>query len=129
LTLAVKCWIDGLLRRGGKMNKKELQAKKSELEAMSKDIDNQLNEIEEIERNEKVENNKIRLDILRSNKDLILSLFEHNRTSCSDENPDNGYSYVNGHSRCNKCHLMEILDEEYNNDFEVSFDIMINKIF
>jgi hypothetical protein len=72
--------------------------------------------------------NKIQLDILREHKGLILNLIEHDRTSCSDENPSNGYGSASYGARCEKCHLIEILNEDYNNDFSVSFGVSIKKI-
>lgn len=57
----------------------------------------------------------------------ILSRIQHSRTSCSDENPCNGYDDSVGYARCTKCHLMEIL--ETNDDtFEVSLGVTITKI-
>lgn len=39
------------------------------------------------------------------NKELLLSLMDHGRTSCSDESPTNGYAH-NGYYRCYKCALI-----------------------
>ena len=77
--------------------------------------------------NDKIEANKIKLDNLRENKDLILLLFKHSRTSCSDTNISNGYVSDRG-ARCSKCHLIEILDGWWGNEFDVNFEISISKI-
>lgn len=105
------------------MNKEQLLKQKQEL-------DNQIAEIEENEYKQKIENNKIRLNKLRENKEFILSLFEHQRASCSDDYVSNGYGSASYGARCSKCHLIEILNSEWDNEFEfeVDFDIAITKI-
>jgi dsDNA-binding SOS-regulon protein len=49
---------------------------------------------------------------LRENKDVVLSLVKHSRSSCSDKNVSNGYGSAEYGARCSKCHLIEILDED-----------------
>jgi hypothetical protein len=68
------------------------------------------------------------------NRDNILSLkqtdilerIEHSCSSCSDKNPCNGYLEAVGYARCNKCHLMEVL-EDVDERFEISIDVSIHK--
>lgn len=62
-------------------------------------------------------------------KAYIIAHTEHTRSSCSDENPCNGYhgdSYLRNEGfRCPKCMLMEILNGEHGGayDFRLSFEI------
>ena len=105
------------------MTEKEILEQNKILEEKMRKLKKQLQEIKDKEYKEKIEKNKIKLDELRENKDYILSLFSHDRTSCSDDNPINGYSEVSGYPRCGKCFLMEILNNEWDNSFEVSFEI------
>jgi len=68
---------------------------------------------------------KQHIDIIRKYKDVILPLIEHDRSSCSDENPCNGFGSASYGARCNKCHLIEILDGQYGNEFDVKFEVVI----
>ena len=101
---------------------------KQELIQQKLDIERQLEKIEVEEKSEKKKKNKLYLDELRKNKELILSLVKHGRTSCSDENPINGYGTSDYGARCTKCHLIEILDEEWEDRFSVTFDVYIDKV-
>jgi len=111
------------------MTEKEILEQNKILEEKMRKLKSQLQEIKDKEYQQRLEKNKIKLDELRENKDFILSLFDHSRTSCSDQYPMNGYIEDYGYARCNKCFLMEILNSEYDNSFEVSFDININKVY
>ena len=111
--------------------------KEEELELEEKELYDKLNKIKE--EKEEIRQQKIsekrkevakKIRYLRENKDVILPLLEHSRTSCSDENPCNGYEYSSGYARCNKCWLMEILDDEWydendgeNIDFDIEFSV------
>lgn len=54
-------------------------------------------------------------------------MISHDRTSCSDVNPANGYNCKYG-SKCRKCHLIEILNGEWGDgDFEADFEVHINQ--
>lgn len=84
--------------------------------------------IHEEELNAKKKEVAKKIDYIREHQDIILPLISHDRTSCSDVNPANGYNCEYG-SRCRKCHLIEILNGEWGaGDFEVDFDVHINQI-
>ena len=95
----------------------DLRKQKEELEAQIKAV-----EEEEQRAKEKAVLDKIKA-ITPEKKEMILGLMEHDRTSCSDENPCNGYSYYNNRYRCRKCMLMEILNGEHGGRFD--FDIVV----
>ena len=59
------------------------------------------------------------------NKGVLLDLLEHGRSSCSDENPANGYMTRDyPHPRCNKCALIEL--NEWNlGDVEIELNCNI----
>jgi hypothetical protein len=101
---------------------------KEDLLKQQKEIASQLKELEMIEYKANLDKNKEELDKLRVNKEIILSLLEHSRTSCSDTNVSNGYSSASYGARCSKCHLIEILNSDYENEFVVTFGISIDKI-
>lgn len=103
-------------------------SEKNKLKEQIKQLQSQVEEIEKKEKEDELEKNSLFLFILRKNKDFVLSLFEHSRSSCSDENPCNGYHFDEQHARCEKCHLIEILNDEFNNDFEVMLSVNIVKI-
>lgn len=108
--------------------------REEELILEEKDLYNKLNKIKEereLIKQQKLEEKKSivakKIQYIRENRDIILPLFEHSRTSCSDDNVCNGYSHATKNARCNKCWLIEILDGDYvDGDFDVEFDININ---
>ena len=108
------------------MNLSEMS--KEELESLKKQIKLQEDEIKERELENRRQKAKVKLDKIKENKELILSLLEHSRTSCSDENPCNGNGSADYGARCNKCYLIEILNDEWGDDFDISFDIKIARI-
>ncbi len=90
-----------------------------ELKKQRLELDKQIKTAEEKERQQrgfrviqKIEN------ITDEDKRLLLSMMQHDRTSCSDEHPCNGYSYSNERFRCRKCMLMEILNGEHGGEFD-----------
>jgi hypothetical protein len=101
---------------------------REDLLKQQKEIASQLKELEMIEYKANLDKNKEELNKLRANKDVILSLLEHSRTSCSDTNVSNGYGSASYGARCSKCHLIEILNSDYENEFTVTFDVSIYKI-
>lgn len=111
------------------MTEKEILEQNKILEEKMRKLKSQLQEIKDIEYQKNLDENKIKLNELRKNKDFILSLFDHSRTSCSDENPNNGYISDAGYARCDKCFLIEILNDEFENSFEVSFHMDITKVY
>lgn len=100
----------------------------AELSQMEEAIKHKKKEIHDAKVAKEREENGKRLALLREHKDAILSLIDHDRTSCSDDRPDNGYISSYQRSWCRKCHLIEILNEEWDNEFEVSLDVTITKI-
>lgn len=75
--------------------------------------------------------NRERLNFLRANRDVILSLLEHDRISCSDEHPCNGFctdTWYEERWACGKCALIEVLDGKLGDDYEVSFDVRFTRI-
>lgn len=65
---------------------------------------------------------------LRKNREVVLKLFKHGRTSCSDDAPVNDW-YSDNHGnlrcRCNKCGLMAFIDgkETLPKGMKIEFDI------
>lgn len=78
------------------------EARKAQLEA-------ELKEIHEQEAQERDKAAFERIVQILDNADVLLSLMQHSRSSCSDEHPDNGYTTEGrgGHFRCDKCGFME----------------------
>lgn len=117
--------------------------REGELDLEGKDLYEKLNKIkkekEEI-RQQKISDKRKevakKIRYIRDNKDVILPLLKHSRTSCSDEHPCNGcYDYSKGYARCNKCWLMEIIDDEWydendgeNVDFDVEFEVEFHRV-
>lgn len=59
-------------------------------------------------------------------KEFMLKLIEHSRTSCDNENPWNGWD--GNRFRCSKCMLMEILNGQHGGEFDFSFDVCITRV-
>ena len=65
---------------------------------------------------------ELQKQLLKEQKDLILSLIDHSRSSCSDDNVCNGYGSADYGARCTKCHLIEIFDQEWDDgEWEIDF--------
>lgn len=102
---------------------------KQELVDLSKKIELQQQKIKEQELKKYKEEVKVKIEKLREHKDLLLGLVKHSRTSCSDNNVCNGYRSANYGARCPKCHLIEILNNEWlDGDFDVKIDVTIIKV-
>ena len=102
---------------------------KQELLELSKQVEKQkkLLEDEELQKHKDVV--KVKMKKLRERKDLILSLINHSRTSCSDSNVCNGYGSADYGARCTKCHLIELFDQEWSDgEWEIDFDVIITKV-
>lgn len=106
------------------MNREEeLDRKERELyEAINK-IREEKEEIKQHKINEKKKEIEEKIEFIKENKDIILPLIKHDRSSCSDEHPCNGYSSYNNDCRCRKCFLMEILDGDWGNEYDINLDV------
>ena len=102
------------------MDLKELREQRKKLDAQIAEAEKQ----ELAKKRQEVEN-KI-ASYSDEEKALILSLIEHTRTSCSDDNLVNGWDGEK--FRCNKCMLMEILNGEHGGEFDFSFDVYIERV-
>lgn len=114
-------------------NTKSLEKRKQELKDEEKALKEKLakiqeeqREIKEQELSEKKEQVAKKIQYMRDNREVVLSLLKHDRTSCSDENPCNGlYSSDNG-PRCQKCFLIEILNGDYiDGEYDIDFSVNI----
>lgn len=67
-----------------------------------------------------------RYDFVTEHVDLLLELTpKHGRTSCSDENPCNGLYTPSRLPRCNRCALLQIKQEGYNDALVVDIDLRL----
>ena len=100
-----------------------------ELQELSEQLEKQKQILKEEELNKRKNIAKSKMEKLREQKDLILSLINHSRTSCSDSNICNGYGSADYGARCTKCHLIEIFDKEWDDgEWEVDFDVTITMV-
>lgn len=93
-----------------------------ELEELRKEIDTKIAEEKEKIAQEKRDATTAKIDsFTEEQKEFLLSLIEHDRTSCSDTNVSNGlYSSRDGGWRCRKCMLIEVLNGEHGGEFDFS---------
>jgi len=100
-----------------------------ELQELSEQLEKQKQILKDEKLNKRKNIAKTKIMKLREQKDLILSLIDHSRTSCSDSNVCNGYGSADYGARCTKCHLIEIFDKEWDDgDWEIDFDVTITKV-
>ena len=100
-----------------------------QLKAEKSDIDSKIRAEEDRIIAEKENAVLKRLDALtEEEKEFILSHLDHSCTSCSDENPCNGYSSYNGTYRCSKCMLIEIFNRAHGGTFDFDFDVTITRV-
>ena len=108
------------------MNLKSIDKRLVQIEEESKML---AEEKEKLLREQKLKKNEEQLEKLRKHREAILDIFEHDTTSCSDDNVCNGvFQMHTGLCSCRKCALIEILDGKWGNDYEVSFSINILKV-
>ncbi len=90
-----------------------LATKKAEYEASVAGIETELKSIKEEQEALREEKLNAKIAYIREHADVILPLLEHDRTSCSDTNVDNGFGSRgdNGY-RCAKCALIELIQHE-----------------
>lgn len=111
------------------MTREELNAKRKELNSQLAEIEREEELIRQEELKQRKQEAAAFLEKIRENKDFILSLFEHDRTSCSDNHIANGYMSDYGYARCSKCFLTELLNGEWGDDrFEIIFNVSIDEI-
>ncbi|TVY09888.1 hypothetical protein [Paenibacillus cremeus] len=100
-----------------------------EIEKLQNELESRKNAIKEQEMKKKRKIVKEKIDGLEQYRDIILSLLNHSRTSCSDDHISNGYIDSLGYAKCSKCHLIEIFNGYYDNgEFDVSFDVTITQV-
>lgn len=100
----------------------------AELKNQRDELDKQILELEIEEKRKREEHVLNKIGALTDDeKDFILAITEHDRSSCSDSNCCNGLSYSTGTWRCRKCMLMEILNQEHGGCYDFSFSIDITE--
>lgn len=63
-------------------------------------------------------------DYIRKHKDMLLPMFQHRSSRCSDENPYNGFDTKDGVCRCSRCAIISMCEYEvdidnWNFEFEI----------
>lgn len=74
-----------------------------------------------------VEDRRRRLGEILDNREALLRLIPHSRTSCSDSNPVNGLYSAEYGARCIRCGLTELNEFSWM-DFDVEFNVEIRKL-
>lgn len=101
--------------------KEELLQQERELKEKLQQIHVEQEQIRKEEARAAYLKNAERLKWMREHKDVIIELIGHSRKSCvqgESVNPD----------RCNGCWATEILNEDWNDDYELTFEVHIDKI-
>lgn len=106
----------------------ELREKKRLLDEQQKQLEEEIQKAEAEARTkaESAVENKL-MSMSATEKLWLLSHLMHDRSSCSDENPCNGYSYANNRWYCRKCMLMQMLDGDHGGKFDFDIDVTINR--
>ena len=84
------------------------EAEKRELEAAQKKVEEKINSFSDEE------------------KQFLLSLINHDRSSCDDDNIWNGWD--GERFRCSKCMLIEILNGQHGGEFDFSISVDIHRV-
>lgn len=101
--------------------KDELYQQERELKEQLQKVQAEQEKIRQEEKREKYIKNAERLKWMREHKDVIVELIGHSRNSCVQGESVNS-------DRCNGCWATEILSEDWNDDYEILFEVHINKI-
>ena len=106
----------------------ELREQKKQLDAQQKQLDEQIKkaEADACQKAENAVEEKL-TNMSSAERDWLLSHMTHDRSSCSDENPRNGYSYSNNRWYCRKCMLLQMLDGDHGGKFDFDIDVNIHR--
>lgn len=87
---------------------KDISSRKKEIQSRRAQLERELQEITDIENSVADKKRFHQIALILDNSELFLQLVEHQRTSCSDDDPSNGYTTAGqgGHLRCTKCGLI-----------------------
>jgi hypothetical protein len=85
---------------------------RDEIIAEEKRLQEQLAEIRKTRSELEARERKVRNQIILDNKDSLLKVIQHSRTSCADDNQINGFGSVSYVPRCERCALLQL--EEWN---------------
>lgn len=100
-----------------------------ELQELANKIKQQQDAIAQEKLNKVRETVKEKMRTLRENSELILSLIDHSKKSCSDDNPFNSYVHDNGHPECTKCKLIDMFQNEWEDGFwDVNIEISVHEV-
>lgn len=101
--------------------KDELYQQERELKEQLQKVQAEQEKIRQEEKREKYIKNAERLKWMREHKDVIIELISHSYDSC-----------IKGESvnldKCNGCWVTEILNENWNDDYEILFEVKINEV-
>lgn len=108
---------------------KSLDAEYIELNKKRNDLSKRMDELKEARREIKRRENNEKLEFYRKNKDVILKIVApvHTRSGCSDSYHCNDY-LDNGYPECKRCMLLRILDEDWEDSYEINFDVTFEEI-
>ena len=99
----------------------EMEVRK-EKEKIDQEISNLQDMLKHLQEEKYIEQrNNAKLDYIRKYQKIILPLLSHNRTSCSDENPCNGYDGLK--YRCAKCYLIELINYDWCTPPNIDFSV------
>lgn len=113
-----------------KMDHEEYLKRKEALAKEQAEIVAYEKELEEKRIHAEKEHAKQKIDLIREHQEAILSLVEHDRTSCDDDCLANGWGSRDNGCRCAKCVLMEVLQGNYPEDmFEFEFNLSVRKVY
>lgn len=109
----------------------ELKNKKNKLDQERLELDKQIQLAEEEILARKRADVEQKLENLTDEKkEFILSLLQHDRSSCSDDHVANGRWTTRDGSgwRCRKCMLIEMFDGQHGGEFDFEFEVNINEV-
>lgn len=101
--------------------KDELCQQERELREQLQKIQAEQEQIRQEEKQERYIKNVERLKWMRENKDVIIKLINHYRRDCVQGESVNS-------DGCDGCWATEILNEDWNNNYEILFEVHINKV-
>ena len=109
----------------------ELRAKKAELDKQQAEVNKQIEIAQANALIEAQDKAYAKIEALTDEqKDLILSMMKHDRSSCSDEKVFNGrWSASEGDGfRCRKCMLIEMFRGDHGGVYDFDLEVNIHKV-
>lgn len=91
------------------------------------DLKAELQRREEARKIDEAQARRARIQLLVEHRDVLLKFVPHSRTSCSDEDPNNGLGSADYGARCERCALLTLCEGDHYH-YDVQFGLHVTTV-